>query len=623
MSKTPSEEYTTNTEQADESKTKKQKLKALTSKEKKEEEDRNKRNIHHWLHLYEKRWNSPVDLEEYNNYPIPPGTWGRIDQSMVLSDNHIRTIAIAIAIKLQSTSETMDIPNNNVDSDADSNISQILVLDDDRKPSARKDPPLGGTSVKKKNLNLGSVLFSHQKYNADFSSSSSSSSDDDSIEIPRNDKAPPTNKAPNKKASPNPRQEAFKGHSLSDLYRNKHSSALIKLQTKAINSGPTVTQRQQNWSTEFIVPILTQTIKYLDQVEKEFDGATNQYIEQMEAVAAKTRQTEEKKAKSVASSKGDRPQDFIEYDITKGDTLPCPKCGHMMVMQLDTTEIIAEYNQKVNSRPKPRRAKYIERRFACYCHKQHCMMADKGGNCVRCQSKYRTGIELFNPGDSKELEEDTAPNTMPGLVPMIHDTIAEATRAKFLEDTTTSKQDITCNACSSVFYQMASDPHHGSANFQKTIKEAIQLRAKHKRKTTGIPGLDAVSLPMTPRRSLSLHQMRHQSKLEQVPCSNQSQSMERLTTTTTKEIQQTPKYVRDVKMEAFDMSCKENTTPETCNVVDLIAENLTNQEDSKVACILKKRVKLSCQQGDDVTDCCNAVVQWGKRKKIADKERDK
>eukprot|EP00536_Pseudo-nitzschia_multiseries_P009978 jgi/Psemu1/24651/gm1.24651_g len=35
-------------------------------------------------------------------------------------------------------------------------------------------------------------------------------------------------------------------------------------------------------------------------------------------------------------------------------------------------------------------------------------------------------------------------------------------------------------------------------------------------------------------------------------------------------------------MEAFDRSCKENTTPETCNVLDLMAENLINQEDSKL-----------------------------------------
>eukprot|EP00536_Pseudo-nitzschia_multiseries_P013075 jgi/Psemu1/34049/gm1.34049_g len=147
----------------------------------------------------------------------------------------------------------MDIPNNNVNSDADSNISQILLLsDDDRKPSAQKDPPPADTSAKKKTLNLGSVLFSHQKNNAGFSSSSSSSSDNDSIKIPPNNKkAPPTNKAPNKKAPPNPRQEAMKallikkssytrgikatflvklkGLSLSDLHQNKHSFALIKL----------------------------------------------------------------------------------------------------------------------------------------------------------------------------------------------------------------------------------------------------------------------------------------------------------------------------------------------------------------------------------------------------------
>eukprot|EP00536_Pseudo-nitzschia_multiseries_P014628 jgi/Psemu1/39544/gm1.39544_g len=36
---------------------KKQKLKQLANKEKREEEDGNERNIVHWLHLYEKRWN--------------------------------------------------------------------------------------------------------------------------------------------------------------------------------------------------------------------------------------------------------------------------------------------------------------------------------------------------------------------------------------------------------------------------------------------------------------------------------------------------------------------------------------------------------------------------------------
>eukprot|EP00536_Pseudo-nitzschia_multiseries_P013844 jgi/Psemu1/36653/gm1.36653_g len=43
-----------------------------------EEEERKERNIVHWLQLYEKRWNSPEDLEEYNNYPVPCGAWGRV-----------------------------------------------------------------------------------------------------------------------------------------------------------------------------------------------------------------------------------------------------------------------------------------------------------------------------------------------------------------------------------------------------------------------------------------------------------------------------------------------------------------------------------------------------------------
>eukprot|EP00536_Pseudo-nitzschia_multiseries_P014675 jgi/Psemu1/39748/gm1.39748_g len=57
---------------------KKQKLQQLANKEKREKEDRNERNIVHWLHLYEKCWKSPEDLEEYNNYPVPRGAWGRV-----------------------------------------------------------------------------------------------------------------------------------------------------------------------------------------------------------------------------------------------------------------------------------------------------------------------------------------------------------------------------------------------------------------------------------------------------------------------------------------------------------------------------------------------------------------
>eukprot|EP00536_Pseudo-nitzschia_multiseries_P004620 jgi/Psemu1/10378/gm1.10378_g len=86
----PIEESRRNTEQAYEkwdsfmkkttkqSKRKKRKLKELVKKEKREEEDGNERNIVHWLHLYKKRWKSPEDLEEYNNYPVPRGAWGRV-----------------------------------------------------------------------------------------------------------------------------------------------------------------------------------------------------------------------------------------------------------------------------------------------------------------------------------------------------------------------------------------------------------------------------------------------------------------------------------------------------------------------------------------------------------------
>eukprot|EP00536_Pseudo-nitzschia_multiseries_P008201 jgi/Psemu1/19878/gm1.19878_g len=520
----------------------------------------------------------------------------------------------------------MDVPNNNVDSDVDSNISQVLLSDDDRKPSsAPKDPPLvfenfplecgeepssareekiicsqmmwrekyllqmtpyvlestghkveaysplvikvqegilllqisdpfkhlGDTSAKKKPPNLESALFSHQNGNADFTSKT--------LQTTKR-----TNKAPNKEAPPNPCREAtkallmkkspytraikttflvnFKGLSLSDLHQNKHSLMLIKLQTKAINSRPNpykkelaafrATPQTSSRNNHSVFTFQTQTIKYLDEIEKEFDGATDQYIEQMEAVAAEARQTKQKKAKSVTSSKGDRPQDFIEYDITEGDAFLCPKCGHMIVMQLDTTEAIPTLNHEVNNDHEDKMSQ-LNQLAASICESQ--------------PKPTRAKV------DPKELEEDTAPKTIPGLVSMIHDSIAEATSencfstpllgrtcAKFLEDTTASKQDITRNACSSVFFQMASNPHLGSAKFQKTIKEAMgsirkntidvknidQLRAKHKGKTA-VPSNDtrfyqnrlmAGILGMDNSRFLTNHSRKKPPPLHQLKC---------------------------------------------------------------------------------------------------------
>eukprot|EP00536_Pseudo-nitzschia_multiseries_P013305 jgi/Psemu1/34768/gm1.34768_g len=232
------------------------------------------------------------------------------------------------------------------------------------------------------------------------------------------------------------------------------------------------TSSRNNYSTS-ASSFQTQTIKYLDQIDKVFDVATNQYIEQMEA----------KKAKSVVSSKGDIPQDFIEYVITKGNTFPCPKCGHMMVMQLGTTETIGAYNHK--SWPKPRRAKYKEQRFASYCHKQHCMMADKGGNCCNVVFTESTWLAIACGVDPKELEEDTAPKTMPGFVLTIHESIAEATCVKFLEDTTANKQDITYNQPPSWICKVPENNQESNGSYKKNTidgKNIDQLRAKHKGK---------------------------------------------------------------------------------------------------------------------------------------------
>jgi len=60
------------------SKKKKRKVKEVTNRGGKSEQDENEWKIEKWLSLYEKRWNLPEDLEEYNNYPVPCGAWGRV-----------------------------------------------------------------------------------------------------------------------------------------------------------------------------------------------------------------------------------------------------------------------------------------------------------------------------------------------------------------------------------------------------------------------------------------------------------------------------------------------------------------------------------------------------------------
>eukprot|EP00536_Pseudo-nitzschia_multiseries_P000952 jgi/Psemu1/2156/gm1.2156_g len=316
----------------------------------------------------------------------------------------------------------MDIPNNNTDSDTDSNISQILLSDDDRKPSAQKDPSPGDKSTKNKTPNLGSAIFNHQKNNPDFSSSFDND-DNDSIKTSPNDKSPPTNKAPNK-TPPNPRQEAMKAllmkkfPYLSHLHHNQHSLALIKLQTKAINSDSKISQQQQNWNTEF----MSQTIKYLDQVEKEFDGA-----------------------------------------ITM--------CAPLFSSKWPATPILDLQSSRKQSR--------------------------KQWNIDQLRAKHKGKVTV--PSNDTQFHR----NRLMTGIPCMDDS---------------------------------------------------QFLTNHSRK-----------LPPPPTETL-IH--------------TRAGSL----------FQPMPKYVRDVKMEAFDRSCKENTRPETCDVLDLMAENLTNQEDSKVTSILKKRV---------------------------------
>eukprot|EP00536_Pseudo-nitzschia_multiseries_P003241 jgi/Psemu1/64046/estExt_Genemark1.C_480062 len=139
---------------------------------------------------------------------------------------------------------------------------------------------------------------------------------------------------------------------------------------------------------------------------------------------------------------------------------------------------------------------------------------------------------------------------------------------------------------------MASSPHLGSAKFQKTIKEVMgeddNTMKWHlvpsKQTHGGYPGkkplLPLAETPIDTRAASLFQPITINGETNN---SNQQPRtlMGSPSVTSVKEIKHTPQFVGDVKTKTFDRSCNENKTPGTCDVLDLMAENLTNPEDSK------------------------------------------
>lgn len=64
---------------AKQSRKKKRKVSAATNKKKREDKKENERVIQDWLNLYNRRYDSDDDYEEFNTAPVPYGAWGRVD----------------------------------------------------------------------------------------------------------------------------------------------------------------------------------------------------------------------------------------------------------------------------------------------------------------------------------------------------------------------------------------------------------------------------------------------------------------------------------------------------------------------------------------------------------------
>jgi hypothetical protein len=100
---------------------------------------------------------------------------------------------------------------------------------------------------------------------------------------------------------------------------------------------------------------------------------------------------------------GIRIQDRTPFDVNKVDLEPCPVCNHMCTMAVQSfrevedfnNEALQEHNLKLatwellppNQRvaPKPRAPTTTSEQVACYCIKNHCLIALDGGQCYYCK----------------------------------------------------------------------------------------------------------------------------------------------------------------------------------------------------------------------------------------------
>jgi hypothetical protein len=191
------------------------------------------------------------------------------------------------------------------------------------------------------------------------------------------------------------------------------------------HSGKTNTKRERYWTVDVVASNLVR-IKLLleqsDKVQTDFARSTRdqevrnlrQKLDKMIATAEQDGLTTVKKDATTRKHRATLPntqrvQDHIPFDPAKVELEPCPVCGNMSTMAIDSREeidalnaknlqehktAVAEWEKKPakERKSKPKARLTVSQTIACYSHKQHCLGRTDGTGCFACQTSFQNGM---------------------------------------------------------------------------------------------------------------------------------------------------------------------------------------------------------------------------------------
>eukprot|EP00536_Pseudo-nitzschia_multiseries_P004623 jgi/Psemu1/10390/gm1.10390_g len=199
------------------SKRKKQKLKQSANKDKRDKEDGNKRNIVHWLQIYEKHWKSPEDLEEYKNYPVPCGAWRGRAKITRLQEKKIAGMANAAR-----DGDTRDNTKNTSITTMSIEKNTTIAATQEGTTAAERETPL-----KRKAENISMMDSSDSESDSDSDSDSSLVSEDNNGSSTKNMDNSEKMKETGKKKTTEGRQQ-----------KKKNVNRMVKRLTELANKNP-------------------------------------------------------------------------------------------------------------------------------------------------------------------------------------------------------------------------------------------------------------------------------------------------------------------------------------------------------------------------------------------------